>query len=215
MLEGDLQYGCEQLDVALRQDSEYWAIYLLRAGVMQALGMHEEALEMARQAFARNPQSLFVAAALPQYLMYAGDLAQARSCAQDMVQRFPNVDAVQEVMSILLSEQGLLEPALTHAQRAADLGAQSPLLHCQLAYVLARLKRVDEAQRALAFMGGAGRPVPYTALAVVHWALGDRAQTLQHLRDAKVYGVPQFYSMRSDPRLGGLAQDSEFQALWA
>lgn len=214
MIEGDLRGGLTQLDVALRQDSEYWGTCILRAWVLQALGARDEAVVMAQQAFALNPQSLFVAAALPQYLMYAGQREKAQSCAHDMVECFPNVDGVQEIMSILLCAQGRWEAALTHAQRAADLGAQSPLMHGQLAYVLARLQRVEEVQRALEFMYLPERPVPYTALAVVYWALGDRTQTLQCLRDARAHGVPQFFGLRDDPRLAGLAQDAEFLALW-
>ena len=215
MVEGDLLRGREQLDIALRQDSEYWGIYLLRAWVMQAMQLHEEAIAMARLAGTFNPQSLFVAAALPQYLMYAGQTEQALACTEDVLRRFPNVDGVQEVVSILLSGRGELEPALTHAQRAADLGAQSPLMHAQLAYVLARLQRHDEVRQALGFMMTAGRPTPYTALAIVHWALGDRTQTLHYLRLAKAHGMPQFYAMRNDLRLRALAADAEFQSLWA
>ena len=194
MVEGDLLRGREQLDIALRQDSEYWGIYLLRAWVMQAMQLHEEAIAMARLAGTFNPQSLFVAAALPQYLMYAGQTEQAFAKFRD---------------------SSAIEPALTHAQRAADLGAQSPLMHAQLAYVLARLQRHDEVRQALGFMMAAGRPTPYTALAVVHWALGDRTQTLHYLRLAKAHGMPQFYAMRNDLRLRALAADAEFQSLWA
>ena len=214
MIEGHLRSGLEQLDAAMRLDTEYWGIYILRAWVTQALGAHGEAIAMARQAFALNPQSLFVASALPQYLMYAGQTEQARRCADDMVQRFPNVDGVQEVLSILLCVQGQLEAALKHAQRAADLGAQSPMMHGQLAYVLARLQRTGEVQCALEFMHVEERPVPYPSLAAVHWALGDRGQALQCLRDARNHGVPQFFGMRDDPRFAALAQDAEFQAIW-
>lgn len=215
LLDGDLRGGRELLDAALRQDSDYWGTCMLRAWVLQADGAQAEAVEMARQAYALNPQSLFVASAVPQYLMYAGQLAQAQVCAEEMVQRFPNVDSVQEVMSILLSAQGLLEPALTHARLAAELGGQSPLQHGQLAYVLARLKRLDEVQLLLDFMGAEGRPRPYAALAAVHWAQGDRLQALQCLRDAAAYGVPQFFAMRDDPRFFALAQDEDFVAIWA
>lgn len=215
ILEGDLQSGREQIDAAMRQDAEYWGTCMLRAWVMQAQRLHGEAVEMARQAFALNPESMFVAAALPQYLMYSGQKEQALACAEDMLQRFSNVDGVQEVMSILLSAEGQWELALTHAQRAADLGAQSPLMHGQLAYVLAHLRREDEVQRALDFMCSAGRPVPHTALAVVHCAQGNPTAALECLREARVHGMPQFFGMRDDPRFATLANEAAFQAIWA
>ena len=211
---GDLQEGLDDLDQALKRDADYWATYWFRAWVLQALGHQHEAVVMVRHAQALNAFSWHAAAALPQYLLYAGQPAQALEAARALVERCPVVDAVQEVMSIALSAQGLLDDALRHARRAAELGLDSPLRNGQLAYVLARLNRTDEVQQAVLAMNCPGMPSPHAAMAVVQLALGQRELAMQSLLAAKLQGLPQFFGMRDDPRMGPMAVDQDFQSLW-
>ena len=117
-------------------------------------------------------------------------------------------------MSIALSAQGLLDDALRHARRAAELGLDSPLRNGQLAYVLARLNRTDEVQQAVLAMNCPGMPSPHAAMAVVQLALGQRELAMQSLLAAKLQGLPQFFGMRDDPRMGPMAVDQDFQSLW-
>ena len=214
LVEGELRAGLADLDSAMQQDPEYWVTCLLRAWVVLALGDRDEALAMARRAHALNSFSMFVSAAVPQFLMYAGQTAEALQTAQALALRFPGLDSVQEVLSIILCVAGRMEDALACARRAAELGLGLPLMQGQLAYVLARLNRVDEVRRLLDTMEVPGMTPPYVAIAVIWLALGERERALSHLRQAKEQGIPQFFSVRDDPRLGALQKDAVFRALW-
>ena len=214
LVEGELREGLRDLDRALLQDAEYWGTCLLRAGVLQALGARTEAVTMARQAQELNAFSVYVGAAVPQYLMYAGQMTEALQAAQMLVQRFPSVDSVQEIMSIILSVLGRLDDALAYAQHAVDLGVGAPIMQGQLSYVLARLQRHDEVRCLLRAMEAPGLVPPHAAMTPVWLALGERERAMQSLLDAKALGAPQFFSLRDDPRLGGVQHDPAFQALW-
>jgi len=214
LVDGDLRAGLADLDSAMQQDSEYWVTCLLRAWVVLALGERSEALDMARRAHALNSFSMFVSAAVPQFLMYAGQIAEALQTAQALALRFPGLDSVQEVLSIILCVDGKMEDALTCARRAAELGQGLPLMQGQLAYVLARLNRVDEVHRLLVGMEVPGMAPPYVAIAVIWLALGERERALNNLRQAQEHGAPQFFSVRNDPRLGAVQDDTAFRSLW-
>ena len=214
LVEGDLQAGMHDLNRALGQDPSSWLVCHLHAWVLQAAGACEEALAAVQRAQSLNPYSLYIAAAVPQYLMYAGQLDAALASALELARQFPSLDSVHEVASILLSVRGRLVDALLHAQRAAALGQGVPLMQGQLAYVLARLEREDEVRRVLHTMTAPGQVAPHTALALVHMGRGDRRGALQCLREAKLDGMPQFFGMRDDPRFASVALDADFQALW-
>lgn len=214
MIDGDLGRGLHDVNAALRVDPDYWGTCLLSTWVLQAAADHVAAIDMARRARELNPYSMYVSAALPQQLMYAGRLDQAQEAALELVQVFPNTDTLQEVLSIILAAKGRSEEALTHAQRAADLSPHAPLMHGQLAYCLARLGRLNEARKVLDFMQASATPEPVLSSAPAYIALGQVPTALENLRSAKRLGVAQFHCARDDPRFAPVAANADFAELW-
>ena len=146
--------------------------------------------------------------------MYVGRTADALDEARAQVQRFPGLDGVHEILSVLLSAGGRLDEALRHARQAVLLGQGAPLLLGQLAYVLARMRRTDEVHEVMQRLNEQPQPLPFACVAAIQWAQGERRLALQSLQTAKALGLPQFFSMRDDPRLSGCAADPEIGKLW-
>lgn len=214
LIERRLAPGLEDLEHALKYDPHCWRSFVLKAAVMQALGDHEAAISMARRAQGLNAFAITASAALPLYLLLAGRANEAQSCAQDLVQRFPNLDSVQDILSVVLSAQGQHEQALIHAHRAAELSPHTPLMQTQLAYALARTGRSEEARHVLAALRQGELPPPWASMAPVYLALEEPQTCLELLAQARAQGQPQFYALRDDPRLLALRGEPAFIQLW-
>lgn len=214
VIDGELDAGLQDLDTALEMDADYALTSVLRAGVLQALGRHALAIESARRAQQLNAFSYTSQAVLPLNLMYAGQAQQALESAQKLARSFPGLDSVHEVLSIVCSVMDRHEEALQHAQRANVLAPHSTAIQTQLAYVLARLQRKDEASAVMENIKASPSPVPCAGLATVYSALGDSSMAVQRLKLAREKRDPHFFAMRDDPRLAGLRNARGFDALW-
>jgi tetratricopeptide (TPR) repeat protein len=214
LIGADLLAGLQDLDAALQMDAEYALTSVLRAGVLQALGRHTEAVEAARRAQQINAYAYNGQAVLPLNLLYSGQVEPALETAQKLGRLFPGLDSVQEAISIICSAHDRREEALAHAQRAAALSPHSASLQAQVAYALARLNRNAEATRIVENMSIYGPLEPVACMAPVHCAMGDAPGAVKKLQQAKEARDPHFFSMRDDPRLTELRGMRAFEALW-
>lgn len=212
LIDRDLVAGLQDLDAALQMDAEYALTSVLRAGVLQALGRHADAVDAARRAQLINAYAYNGQAVLPLNLLYSGQAQPALETAQKLGRLFPALDSVQEAISIIFSAHDRHDDALAYAQRAAQLSPHSASLQTQLAYALARLNRQLEATGILESMSGPAEP--FACMAPVHVAMGDAQGAVKKLQQAKERRDPHFFAMRDDPRLATLRGTRAFEALW-
>lgn len=211
---GALADGLQDLDMALEMDADYALTSVLRAGALQALGRHADAIEAARRAQHLNGFSHTVQAVLPLNLVYGGQPHAALESAQKLALSFPGVHSVHEVLSIVCSALDRHDDALMHAQCAHGLAPHSLSTQVQVAYALARLQRVAEAGAILEKIDGFGPLAPCAWMAVVYSALGDGAMAVKQLQQARLRHEPHFFAVRDDPRLAVLRDAGALDALW-
>ena len=208
----DLKAGTDDLDRALRGDESCWLISGLRAPVMQAVGAHTEAIAMARQVRALNPQGLYGVDLLPTQLLLAGQVDAALLCAGEILGQFPTVVAAHTALALAWSAQGALDESLRVVEHALGRGLNAPALQGQRAYVLARKGRIAEARNALSLMDVPGAERAPAAQVVAHLALGQTQAALACWLQAKADGAPQYFTIFADPRLAAVAQKTDY--LW-
>ncbi|MEM7627024.1 MAG: tetratricopeptide repeat protein [Planctomycetota bacterium] len=123
-----------------------------RADAARTLGRHREAARLATEALAQDPDDLEARYTLGRALWQLDDLDEAETVARELLRRDPEDPWHHNLLGdVLLTQPGRQAPerALPHYREAHRRRSSSPGLAYDLADVLWRLDRHDEAARVL------------------------------------------------------------------
>jgi TolB-like protein/Flp pilus assembly protein TadD len=198
---------------ALELDARSADIRIWYSMLLQALGRHEESLQVAAQAHHLDPLSQWAASQLAFAFYHTGRYEEAITKAR----RALAWDADQRLSTVLIRSlwrSGRQAEAIAEAERALEQLGREPMVLTDLAFAYAVGGRPAEARRVLAEVERLPREVyvPPTDLAAVYGALGevDRAFAAleQAFSDRTAFIIflndRRYDFLRSDPRLGAL-----------
>lgn len=203
-VDDDLLAGSSDLRSALEADAQHWLVRGLHAWVLLAAGMAREAVDEVDTMVQLNPWNAWLSYLRGQYLLYAGQPAEALDAARLAAARFPDIDVAHFALSMVASALSLQDEAIAAGRRAADLSPDTPLIHSALAAALARGGRTMEARRVIERIEAMAPPLPALWLAPAWWALGETERAHEMLALAEAQRVPQRVYARLDPRFAPL-----------
>jgi TolB-like protein/Tfp pilus assembly protein PilF len=187
----------------------YYPFYLTVAG------RPEEAVNVARAAFERDPLSASRSHTLAVQLALAGRRDEAIEECRRTIGLDANFAVAHEVLGGLLAGKGLYAEALTAMQQAVALTRGSAMSLANLGHVQARLGRPEEARRILQQLSttSKARYTPALAFAVVHLGLGEHDEALSWLEKAYEERFNRLAYLRREPIWDPVRHDPRFQEL--
>ena len=203
-IDDDLLAGSIDLRSAVAADAENWLVRGLHAWVLLAAGQVQEAVAEVGTMAQLNAWNAWLSYLHGQYLLYAGQPAEALEAARLGAAKFADIDVAHFSLSMVASALNLHDEAIATGRRAADLNPDTPLIHTALAAALARAGRATEARRAIDRIEAGAPPLPALWLAPAWWALGDPARAGAMLALAEAERVPQRAYVTLDPRFAPL-----------
>jgi adenylate cyclase len=191
-------------------EAHHWyGIYLAN------LGRHAEAFEQAEMAVDRDPLSLLMnmTAALNFYLARAYD--QAVKQLHKVIEMEANFSPAHSVLGCVYVQKRMYEEAIVKFERVMKLIEGAPPVEASVKVIMAQAyarwgKRI-EAQQLLDEV--AGLPTSPYSVAGVYEALGENEKAFDELNKAYEQHDMQLVSLKVDPSLDGLRDDSRFADL--
>jgi serine/threonine-protein kinase len=184
------------------------------AQLLAARGRGPEAVAVVRRACDLDPLSAYAnnIYGLILYLTRRND--EAKKQLAHVLTLDPNYHLAHENLGFMYATEGMAEPALVAARRAASTAGDADT-SVVLGYACARAGRRDEARRILGALverwrrgaGSAGR------IAVIHAGLGDREEALDWLGKAQREHDVWVTQLRVDPIFDPLRADGRFNSL--
>jgi DNA-binding winged helix-turn-helix (wHTH) protein/tetratricopeptide (TPR) repeat protein len=190
-----------------------------RARSFFALSRHrfDQAIDLLRDAIARDPYSPWLQSRMAWALHLAGNAQESLAQAQRAIQQFPDEAVASFYGSLILACNGEAKRAVSIAQNLETRMPQLDLAVAAHAYALARLGRTDEARGVLEQVEWRARErFAITGFnAAVYLELGAQDQALRVLHSSMQSRCPWIFQMLADPRLAPLHGQPEFQQMRA
>jgi len=189
-------------------EAHHWyAIYLAN------LGCHQEADEQAKQAVALDPLSLLMMMTPAMNFFLAREYDRAVEQLHAVLDMDPNFVAARSVLGTVLVHKGLFDEGLREYQIVLKLIKGAALaegsVKALIAYGYAKSTRRNDALSLLEEVLAPGIASPYS-IATVWSALGDRDVAFEWLDKAFEQRDLQMVSLKVDPSLDGVRDDSRF-----
>jgi TolB-like protein/Flp pilus assembly protein TadD len=178
-------------------------------------GRFEEAVDVAKRAFDRDPLSASRSHTLAVQLALGRRRDEAIEECRRTIRLDPNFGIAYEVLGGLLAGKGMYSEALTAIQQAVALSHGAPMTLANLGHLRARLGQEAEARRILKQLSEASkqRYTPALAFATVHLGLGESDQALSWLDRAFEERFNRLAYLRREAIWDPLRQDPRFQKL--
>lgn len=220
----DFRAAEESFQRALDLDSDYAPAAHWYAMMLAATARYDEALRRIDQALAAGPDSPLLVTKRATLLTAAGRYADAETQLEQARSRFPDYPLVEREWGFLDlrrhaagGRSPLLEEAVDHFRRAAELAGRGSKAEAGLAYAYGRLGRRRDAEAILAELDAAAATsfvAPMTrALAAL--GLGHRDQALTLLERAEELHDPGLVYLCIKPGFESLYDVPRFRALAA
>ena len=211
----DWPAATRHMDAALAFDREvvedhtYYPFYLTIAG------RSNDAVEIARRAFERDPLSASRSHTLAVQLALAGRRDEAIAESRRTIGLDPGFAVAYDVLGGLLAATGDFKGSLSALQQAVTLSRGAGISLANLGHVQARLGQRDEARRVLQQLAQTSkeRYVPALAFAIVHLGLGEDDETLAWLEKAYDERFNRLAYLRREGMWQTMRQNARFQDL--
>lgn len=212
---GDMDAGFADLNTALRIDPGYARGYSYLSFSQCAAGMREESVVSARRAVELDPHSLVNRHALAWRLFSSGMPEEAMEMERRHISEYPDDALSYGIFGLMCAWLEIHEDSLKATKRAIQLSKKNPGLMTFYTYALARAGQKEKARALIDSLPTNKLPrAPLSFIAMTYVQLGDFHIALRLLRDSREEKCPWFRHSRFDPRIGELANDWRFNALF-
>ena len=213
----DCRAAEERFRRAIELNPSYATAYYYYANCLLALGRGEEALVAARRSLALDPVSPAAEINVATMLYYTGELAQAIEHSERALELEPNWADAYETMGKVYVERRLHRDAISALRKAVSLSERTPRHLADLGHAYAAAGKKREAMRILDELTRFANEKRFGAydVALIHCALGDRAQALQWLLAAYEERSGRMPFLGVDPRMKPLSSEAGFRDLTA
>lgn len=203
---------------ALEINSRYPSTYQWYADFLTVVGQFDEALDFMQRARQLDPLSLVITTNIAYVLFFARRYDEAMAQARRALDLDPYFAPARWLLALSLEQQGEPDSAIQELEAAIQASqGSSPFLLATSGHALARAGRVSEARHVLDELRGWSEEhyvSPY-GLALIHLALGDRQQALEHLGVAFEERSYWLSHLAVDPRVDQLRGDPAFERMVA
>lgn len=202
---------------ALELNPNYPMTHVYYLSYLLAAGRTEEGIASVRRAHELDPLSLVINAVLARALFFAGRYDEAIAASQKTLELDQNVFLARLILGRSYMKKGMFEEAIGELKKARALSGSVSESSSLLAFTYAVSGQRAEANKVLEEMmvlSNRRYVQPYD-IAIVHAGLGDKDQAFEWLEKAYrdrnhqitlINAVPEFESLRSDPRFSSLLQ---------
>jgi len=179
------------------------------------LGRHEESIVQLRQAQNVDPLSISINASVGLALYFARQYPEAIVQYRQTIEMDSSFWLTHLFVGWAYVEEGMVQEAILAFQQAIKLGDGDPVGFTALAHAFALQRRREESLQVLVELSALAnyRHVPAYEVAVVHFALGDKEETLRLLNRAMQERSFRLIYLNQDPRLKALRSDEKFMNL--
>ena len=202
---------------ALEQNPNYPMTHIYYISSLISAGRADEAVVSAQRAQQLDPLSFVANAVVARALFFAGRYDDAIVQARKTLEMDENVFLARLILGRSLARKGYFDAAIDELEKARQVPGANSESTSLLAHTFGVTGRTAEARRLLAEMQqlSAGRYVQPYDIAIVHAGLGDKDAALEWLGKAfqernhqvpLIAYVPEFESLRSDPRFIALIE---------
>lgn len=179
------------------------------------MGLLDEALEEILIAQSLDPVSSIIARELAVIHYYRRDFEAALEQIDHTVELNPHFSPAYWTLGLIQEQQGEFEESVAAFERAIQLSPQNPRMKAALGRTLALSGKKKPAERILAELKelAGKRYVSPFDIASMHFAMGERAEGFEGLRQAFRDRCFELLCMMVDPRFDSLRGDAEFVEL--
>ena len=157
---GNFEEALRCVDRAIAIDAETPKLFQLRAGVLERLGMYDEAEQAINRAAQLAPEDLAMQKArehiarkvnesLRQRIAATPDVPEGIALAEELVRRYPTSALDSMSLAQLLAKAGCFDEALRHVDRMIEFDDQIVDFHCLRAAILVKMGRSAEAEQSV------------------------------------------------------------------
>jgi tetratricopeptide (TPR) repeat protein len=175
----------------------------------------DEAIDVARRAFAQDPLSASASHTLAVQLALAGKHDEAIEECRRTIDLDPNFGVSYHVMAMAFAAKDMYREALQLMEQRAASSPTNVITGALLGYLRARLGQREEALQELNELFAASKTqyVPPHAFAMVYAGLGDNDQAFVWLEKAYEERINRLAYLRFESTFKTLRPDPRFQAL--
>jgi len=191
------------------------AHHFYAVGTLAALGEFDRAIAEVKRALELDPVSGIISASLGTVYTMARRYDEAIAQGRETVEMHPEFYWAHRFLGLALELKGATSEAITEYRKAFEL-YDDPVVLALLAHAEVSIGKQNEARQILAQLTEEAktRYVPAYAFAVIHLALGEKAQALDWLEKAARGHDGLFINLiKVDPYLDPLRGDPRFEAL--
>ncbi len=211
----DWPAATKHFDRALALDREVTLNHSSYPFYLTVGGRSDEAVDVARRAFERDPLSASRSHTLAVQLALAGRRDEAIAECRRTIDLDPGFAIAYDVLGGLLAGKGQHQESMAVLQQAVTLSRGAGMSLANLGYEQARIGQRDEARRVLKQLEATSkeRYVPALAFATVYLGLGEDDAALDWLEKAYAERSNRLAYLRREPRWQPLRQNPRFQDL--
>ncbi|HUK80223.1 MAG TPA: adenylate/guanylate cyclase domain-containing protein [Nitrososphaerales archaeon] len=174
----------------------------------------EECLAEIRKALDLDPLSVAMKSSAGSWCLYARRYDEAIGHLRDVLELDPNNSFAMDNLGLALVQKGMIDEGLAEILRACETWGNFNS-YGDLGYAYVKAGKPEEARKLLEKMNerAEGKPVPYTAVAGVHAALGNKEEAMEWLERAYNEHSGYIFAIKGDFVFESLHSEPRFQAL--
>jgi len=212
MFEHRLEEAEAEFEQTIRERPTYGTAYVRSALMYSTLKRLDRALEVLERGMQVEPLLATLPAAMVLVRMWRGELDEAIEQGRKAVELHPYLQISRANYAMALECAGRLDEALEQYQLGSVMSLNLPWMRALEATCLARMNRIEPAQRILAELEQLRRSEYVDAyyMAMLREALGQRAEAFDELARAYAENSAFLYSIEIDPKMERLRNDKRF-----
>jgi serine/threonine-protein kinase len=212
-------WNCSEAEASSRRaielDPSNSQAHVIRSACHLVMGRPDGAVEDLEKAHRLDPHCPTVGMAYAIFGLFARRYESASQRCQEILQRDPSSALAHLVLGTCYAQKGDSARALTHCEKARDIGSGQILHATALCSVYAMAGQRDSAERLLDELVAAQKQqyVRYVFLAQASVSLRKNKETLEWLEKAYEQRDPLLVFLKCDPRFEPLARSARFRNL--